>query len=693
MLKQLLLSTTLSIFTITYVLKPQHDHLHETNHQLNSDLFNNQTLNLAFSEGQFFNWNVTNSTKTIAGIFTTTTNQSYLLNTDGTYDNLDLQISNFAAFNENLGVATCNNYHALDGNDYLNKTFLMDKDGKINPNPLKTVNKTFVTWNNKIVSTGLGADLIALDGSVTTLVDNPYNYGYGTTSFTAINKDYGVFVGGDQKYYLLKSDKLITNINSTNNKQLIAPNPNFTNCFVRINDNGGIIHDKDGHLLYLTIDSSGGVNTYPLLINPGSEILSSTTINFFTPINDHQGILNINFENSSIHYGYPYLIDVSNPTNIIFTKITNHLMNNFVLFHNDLGVFIDDDQTAWFLDTTLKFTKIGDATNFQSINHNLGLLTTKKSTLLLSDKVDKEFANINTISWTKMDIKKNSTFVNTYLNFKKPDFIDRANSWISDGPLTLNVSNKRLINVTIASNLPLLPDRNGNLTTTISNTGVSTITFNFIDIPPLIYRVLIYSNPILPFLSSNINYQYVGINNNQLYDMNSTNDSDGFTINFKYDNTIQYVNIIIIDESTMNKINLWTIHPGVSFKLSRENNSLTYCVETVFWDSTTNYQYFTIYRNHTLPITEYWKTNKGISLLTRALKLGYTKNRLLTMNANEIANLQILAITWTINEFRGNILGYVISGFLSIGVVIALIALGYDWYLKKEIKKILFLEH
>lgn len=63
------------------------------------------------------------------------------------------------------------------------------------------------------------------------------------------------------------------------------------------------------------------------------------------------------------------------------------------------------------------------------------------------------------------------------------------------------------------------------------------------------------------------------------------------------------------------------------------------------------------------------------------------------MNANEIANLQILAITWTINEFRGNILGYVISGFLSIGVVIALIALGYDWYLKKEIKKILFLEH
>lgn len=224
---------------------------------------------------------------------------------------------------------------------------------------------------------GIGADLIALDGSVTTLVDNPCNYGYGTTSFTTVNKDYGVFAGGDQKCYLLKYDKLITSINSTNNKQLIAPDPNFTNCFVRMNDNGGIIRDKDRHLLYLTIDSGSGINTYSLLINPGSEILSSTVINFFSPIDDHQEILNISFENSSIHYGYLYLIDVSDHINIIFTKITNHLMNNFVLLHNDLGVFVDDGQTARFLDTTLKFTKIGDATNFQSINHNLCLLTTK----------------------------------------------------------------------------------------------------------------------------------------------------------------------------------------------------------------------------------------------------------------------------------------------------------------------------
>lgn len=87
--------------------------------------------------------------------------------------------------------------------------------------------------------------------------------------------------------------------------------------------------------------------------------------------------------------------------------------------------------------------------------------------------------------------------------------------------------------------MPLLPDSDGNIATTISNTDATIITFNFTDIPPLIYRVLIYRNPILSFLSGNVNHQYVGINNNKLHDMNSTNNSDGFTINFKYDNTAE----------------------------------------------------------------------------------------------------------------------------------------------------------
>ncbi|WP_342275873.1 hypothetical protein [Spiroplasma endosymbiont of Nebria brevicollis] len=690
MWKQLLLTTVLAIFTTTYTIKSQHANLNELHHQSNSDIFNNQTLNLAFNEGHFFTWNTMNTSRTIAGVFTATTNQSYLLNTDGTYDNLDLQINNFMQFNDDLGIATCNNYHTVDGTNYLNKSFLMNKDANIIPNPLKTVNNTFARWGDKVVSMGVGADLIADDGSVSALVDNPYNYGYGVTSFTAINKDYGVFVGGDQKCYLLKYDKQITNINDTGGKQIIAPNPNIAKCFVKLNDKSGIIRDKDGHLLYVTIDNSGGISTYPLIINPGSEPLSSTTINFFTPINHDQGILNISFENSSNNYGYPYLIDATDPVNITFTKITNHLMNNFVLLHNNLGVFIDDDQTAWFLDNTLKFTEIGSATNFQTINNDLGLLTTNTSTLLLTDKADKKLANINTITWTNADIKQNSTFINAYLNFGKQNFIDRTNSWISNGALTLNVTNKRLTNVTIAGNLPLNPDSYGNVTTTISTIGTSNITFNFSDSAPLIYHVLIYSIPRIPTLdnTADTSYQYVGVNNKQLYDMNSTNDSNGFTINFKYDSTIQCVNIATIDENSMNKNNLWTIQPGENFKLPIGNNSLTYCVETVSWDNTINSQYFSIYHNNTLPITEFWKSDEGVNLFNRALKLGYTEARLLAMKASEINNLQALAANWTINEIRGNILGYVIGGFLSVGVIVAIIALGYDWYLKKDFKSI-----
>ncbi|WP_375316917.1 hypothetical protein [Spiroplasma endosymbiont of Virgichneumon dumeticola] len=690
MWKQLLLTITLSIFTTTCTIKSQHNNLNESYPQPNTDIFNNQTLKLAFDEGRFFTWNTMNTAKTIAGIFTSPTNQSYLLNTDGTYDNLNLQINNFMQFNDNLGIVTCNNYHAADGSDYLNKSFLINKDGDIISNPLKTINNTFAKWGNKVVNMGIGADLITDNGLVSTLVDNPYNYGYGVTSFTAINKDYGVFVGGDQKCYLLKIDKQITSINYTAGKQIIAPNPNIAKCFVKLNNNGGIIRDKDGHLSYLTIDNSGGISTYPLIINPGSESLSSTTTNFFTPINHNQGILNISFENSSNNYGHPYLIDATDPMNIIFTEITNHLMNNFVLLHNNLGVFIDDVQTAWFFDNNLKFTEIGTATNFQAINDDLGFLTTNTSTLLLTDKTDKRLANINTINWTNSDIKQNSTFINAYLNFGKQNFIDRTNSWISNGALTLNVTNKKLINVIIAGHILLNPDNYGNVTTTISIIGTSNITFNFTDSAPLIYHVLIYNLSSLPTINNNANtsYQYVGIKNNQLYDMNSTNDSNGFTINFKYDSTIQYVNIITIDENSMNKNNSWTIQPGVTFKLSVGGNSLTYCVETVSWDNTINSQYFSIYHNNTLPITEFWKSDEGINLFNRALKLGYTKTRLLAMKASEINKLRTLAVTWKINEIRGNILGYVIGGFLSVGAIVAIIALGYDWHLKKDFKSI-----
>ncbi|WP_400254533.1 hypothetical protein [Spiroplasma endosymbiont of Cleonymus obscurus] len=57
------------------------------------------------------------------------------------------------------------------------------------------------------------------------------------------------------------------------------------------------------------------------------------------------------------------------------------------------------------------------------------------------------------------------------------------------------------------------------------------------------------------------------------------------------------------------------------------------------------------------------------------------------MNATEINNLRNLSVNWTINEARGNTLGYIISGFLSIGFILTIIAIIYDWYLKQQFKK------
>ncbi len=136
----------------------------------------------------------------------------------------------------------------------------------------------------------------------------------------------------------------------------------------------------------------------------------------------------------------------------------------------------------------------------------------------------------------------------------------------------------------------------------------------------------------------------------------------------------------------MNKMNLWTLKPKTTFKLNAKSNNNVYLLQTVNWNNISNWQYFTIYHGNNLPIVEFWTTDTGIKLWNAALKLNYTSKELENMNATEINNLRNLSVNWTINEARGNTLGYIISGFLSIGFILTIIAMIYDWYLKQQFK-------
>ncbi|WJG70413.1 hypothetical protein SIXOD_v1c15600 [Spiroplasma ixodetis Y32] len=678
MFKILYTLVTISLATFTNLSQVKINNYHHKEIKSENTILNEQSLTLAFESGNFYNWNENDSTNSIAGIFTNSQAQSYLLNKDGTYNNLDLQISNFIRFDDNLGIATLNNFHKSDDSNFINNSFLMTKNGiSDDATAIETPNHTFTNFGNNILSTDIGADLINTDGKITNLV-TPYHYGKGKTSFTTINATFGVFVGGDQNSYILKVDGNIKPIN------INVPNPILLNSFVAINDNGGIIRDVNGQLFYLTIDDNGNATTKPLIIN--KEPLFSTTTVFFSKTVNNQGILNVNLKNSSKFFGQPYHLSITDSNDIKLTKINEHYMNNFILLNDGLGVFIDEQEIGYFVNELSTFTKIGYCANFQRINDNLGFINNNTSKLLLSDSKNNNWSRINTIKFTKTKDEQLTNFINSYIDKDKLTAVNRTNNWISNNNLILNVTNDELKDITINDNQPLLPNINNSITTIINSN--SEINIKFKD-EIITYHVLIYNQNILPTLdnSTNTNIKYVGIVNNNLYDINSTNTNDAFTINFNYDNTIQFVNIITIDSTTMNKMNLWTLKPKTTFKLNAKSNNNVYLLQTVNWNNISNWQYFTIYHGNNLPIIKFWTTDTGIKLWNAALKLNYTSKELENMNATEINNLRNLSVNWTINEARGNTLGYIISGFLSIGFILTIIAIIYDWYLKQQFKK------
>lgn len=657
-------------------------------------ILNEQSLALGFNTGNFYSWNENDSANSVAGIFTNEQTQSYLLNKDGTYNNLDLQVSNFMRFNDNLGIATLNNFHKSDDSNIINSSFLINKNGIINTTPLETTNHTFVEFGDQIVSTDIGADLINNSGKVTHLV-SPYQFGKGKTSFTAINADFGIFVGGNQHCYLLKIDGTITEI-FVNSQPLIAPNPIFLNAFVSINNNGGIIRNINGQLFYLTIDSNSKIATTALTIDKQTPLFSTTNI-FFSKTNNNQGILNINLENNSKFFGQPYNLDVTDTNNIKLTKINEHYMREFILLHPGLGIFIDEQQISYFVNDKFAFTKIGFCTNFQKIDDHLGIIDNNQGKLLLSDTKNSHWTRINTINFANTDNQQVTNFVNAYIDKGSAIAADRTNNWVSNNTLVLNVTNDDLASITISDDPhhPLIPDSNHNITTSIDHTVDLSIKFNAGKDgksagETITYHAKIYNENTLPTLnnSTNTNIKYVGIVNNNLYDINSTNTTDGFTINFNYATTIQFVNIITIDSSTFNKVNLWTLKPNTIFQINKKNNNQVFLLQTVNWNNISNWQYFTIYHGNVSPIIKYWTTTAGIELWNNALKLGYSANELKNMTAIQINNLRILSINWKINEKQGNILGYIIFGLIVVSIILAIAAIIYDWYLKWQLKKI-----
>lgn len=678
---------TISLTSIASLNQFKIKNYQKTEIEENTTILKEQSLPLAFETGNFYQWNESDESSIIAGIFTNSQAQSYLLNNDGTYNNLDLQITNFISFNNNIGIASLNNFHKSDGNNFINSSFLMTKTGvSNNATAIETPNHTFVNFGDNIISSDIGADLIDVSGKVTNLVP-PYRYGKGKTSFTTINNNFGVFVGSNQHCYILKNDGKITPIMINDTKPLIAPNPILLNCFVGINDNGGIIRDNNGQLFLLTIDGNGNPKTTPLTTDKMIPIFSTTT-NFFSKTNNNKGILNVNIENSSKFFGQPYTLDVTNPNDIKVMKINDHYMNNFIALNNKLGVFIDEQQIGYFVNDLLTFTKIGFCINFQKINDNLGIIDNNSSKSLLSTIKNNHWSRINTINFKKSKYEQLLNFINSDIDKNKTTAVDRTNNLISNNNLVLSVTNNDLTNITINDDPPLSPNINNSITTIISSN--SKVNIKFKDGEIINYQVLIYNENILPTLdnNTNTNFKYVGIVNNNLYDINSTNTNDGFTINFDYNTTIQFVNIITIDSTTMNKINLWTLKPKTTFKLMAKNNSEVYLLQTVNWNNISNWQYFTIYDSDILPIVEFWTTTAGIKLWNTALKLNYSVNQLQSMNATQIDNLKKLSINWKITETHGNILGYIISSFLNISLILAIVAIIYDWYLKQQIKKI-----
>lgn len=685
MFKTLSIIMTMALTIVTSLNQITIVNYHRQTASDDSTILQEQSLTLAFQGGDFYPWNENNDTTSIdnIGIITNNEGQSYLLHKDGTYDNLDLQISNFIRFNDNSGIATLSNYHQSTNNNLINNSFLMDKNG-INGNAIATVNHTFVNFGTNIVSTDIGADLISPNGKVTNLVA-PYTYGKGKTSFTAINDTFGIFVGGNQHYYLLKNDGTITAI-TINNKPFIAPNPILLSYFVPISNNSGIIRNINGQLFYLIIDNNGNTTIVKLTIDKTTPLFS-TTINFFSKTNNNQGILNVNIENSSKLFGQPYYLDVTTSNDIKFTKINEHYLNNFILLHHGLGIFIDEQQLAYFVDDAFTFTKIGSAINFQKINDNLGIIDNNLGKLLLSDSKNNDWKRINSINFTKTKVNQLANFINAHIDKgKTTTAVERTNSWISNDNLILNVTNNELVSITINNNPPLLPKINNDITTLINSNAK--IAINFQGGQTINYSVIIYANDVLPTLDNdtNTNNKYVGVVNNNLYDINSTNSNDGFTINFDYQTTIQFVNIITIDSSNMNKVNLWTLKPNTTFKLNSGENSKVYLLQTVNWNNISNWQYFTIYRNDSLPIINFWTTTAGIKLWNTALKLNYTTNQLTNMNASQINNLKTI-INWKIPKTNSSkIIGYVIVSFLSTSFILAIAAIIYDWYLKQQLK-------
>ncbi|WP_174480698.1 hypothetical protein [Spiroplasma endosymbiont of Danaus chrysippus] len=79
MFKILYTLVTISLAAFTNLSQVKINNYHHKEIKSENTILNEQSLTLAFESGNFYNWNENDSTNSIAGIFTNSQAQSYLL--------------------------------------------------------------------------------------------------------------------------------------------------------------------------------------------------------------------------------------------------------------------------------------------------------------------------------------------------------------------------------------------------------------------------------------------------------------------------------------------------------------------------------------------------------------------------------------------------------------------------------------
>lgn len=665
--------------------------LHENNAEIAAiNVATENYLNLSYQNGIFYSWDQTDSDEQHSiGIFSID-GQSYLLDNFGVFWSLDYQITKFYRVSDQRGIARIKYYQDENQKEYTDGNFIVELNNNkmtfVSTTPLATENNDFVVLSDtSVVSYGVGLDFIDMSNQSVTNLIPPYENGKFPTSFTKINADSGIFVDGDQYFYLLKN---ITSsaIGSKEKINLQAPFSNATNV-VTINDSNVVLRSSNNGLYFLDTNDVSNIRDWQT---------NSHAKNIAFVLSQDTFILNVDYFNPTIQYGKPYLVKTSDWENLI--EIPNiKTISNFGFTNDANGVLIDKDLIASDFtynsaDDTFVLTNLGTLNNFQFVNKNLVFGSVKENNLLISSKANKVWAATNSIQLAKTSSKLTDNLLNNVI-VTKDEEIDYKNSFFADGPATLNVTNEALVNVEIKSasvNRILTPIRN-QVTYEFSNFETYQVAANFFSDDTaytLNYQVTIVSflNKSLLEISGTNLVSYVGASKELLYDIKSLDKTGVFTIDqFDY-SYLQYVQLLIFhDAENMVVENRHNLISVTEVKFSEANEDYFYGVKMVNLLNQISWIYLG-FSNGTKPMIDFWDTERGQSLMNQALTHKWLERDLRNLNAQQIENLLITSRNWTSIEVQGKAIVISLVSVFAIALAAIVISIGYNIHLNEWIE-------